>query len=373
MPRRVITILISVLLGSSLMLLGSLVFISSGQPQPFLDDNGNVIAGSIAEKVFIDVNGVRQGMFIKGKDATKPVLLYLHGGMPDYFLTQQYPTGMDEDFTVVWWEQRGSGISYAADIPRETLTVEQLITDALTVTDYLRDRFKQDKIYLMGHSGGSFIGIQAAARAPERYHAYIGVAQMSYQLESERMAHDYMLREYNKRGNSSMVKKLEDAPVTKDGAPTAYVAFRDKAMHELGIGTMHNMRSLLFGIVVPSLRFREYTLTEKINLWRGKSGAGISVIWDQMVTTDLRKTVPELAVPVYFLEGRWDYTCNYQPARSYFDVLRAPVKGFYSFDHSAHSPMFEEPKRFGEILRHDVLSGRTKLSDEEGSSQKGFR
>ena len=356
MSRFVITILASVLLGSVLMLLGFLLLVSPGQPQPFLDNNGNVIAGIIAEKVFIDVNGVRQGMFIKGKDTTKPVLLYLHGGMPDHFLTQQFPTGMDADFIVVWWEQRGSGISYAADIPRETLTLDQLIADALTVTDYLRHRFKQDKIFLMGHSGGSFIGIQAAARASERYHAYIGVAQMSYQLESERLAHDYMLREYKKRGDSSMVKKLEDAPETKDGAPTAYVAFRDKAMHEL------------FGIVVPSFRFREYTLTEKINLWRGKSAAGISVVWDQMVTTNLRTTVPEVPVPVYYLQGRWDYTCNYQLARSYFDVLKAPVKGFYSFYLSAHRPMFEEPKRLGEILRHDVLRGRTKLSDEGDST-----
>ena len=101
--------------------------------------------------------------------------------------------------------------------------------------------------------------------------------------------------------------------------------------------------------------------------------AVLSVVWDQMVTTDLDKAVPALAAPVYFLEGRWDYTCNYQLARSYFDVLRAPVKGFYLFDQSAHSPMFEEPKRLGGVLRHDVLSGCTKLSDEVGSSQKGFR
>ncbi len=361
--RRVIPILGSLLLGGVMLLFGALLLVSPGRPQPFLDENGNVIAGSIAEKVFIDVNGVRQGMFIKGKDATRPVLLYVHGGMPDYFLTRKYPSGMDELFTVVWWEQRGSGISYASDIPRETLTIEQLIADAFTVTDYLRVRFKQEKIFLMGHSGGSFIGIQVAARAPERFHAYIGVAQVSYQLESERMAYDYMLEAYRARGNTSMVKQLESAPVTNEGVPTAYVAIRDKAMHELGVGTMHEMRSLVFGLVVPSFAFREYTLREKINLWRGKAGSGISVVWDEIVATDLRTTVPELAIPVYFLEGKWDYTCNAQLARSYFDALKAPAKGFYTFDRSAHSPMFEEPERLGEILRSDVLTGRTQLAD----------
>ncbi len=361
--RRVLTTLLSVLLGIVVMLFGALLLVSSGQPQPFLGDDGNVVAGSISEKLFINVNGGRQGMFIKGKDKTQPVLLYLHGGVPDYFLTQSHPTRMDQNFTVVWWEQRGSGISYSPDSSPSATTVEQLIADTLTVTDYLRSRFNQDKIYLMGHSGGSFVGIQAATQSPERFHAYIGIGQMSDQLESESMAYEYMLGEYRARGNNAMLEELEAAPVTKAGAPTAYLAIRDKAMHELGIGTTHEMRSLLWGLLVPSLLFREYTLVEKLNLWRAKSGSGTSVVWDKMVTTDLKQTVPEVAIPVYFLAGQWDYTCNSQLARAYFDVLKAPIKGFYTFDHSAHSPMFEEPGRLNDILLRDVLIGRTDLAD----------
>ena len=64
-------------------------------------------------------------MFIKGKNAGNPVLLYLHGGMPDYFLTDHHPTGLDEDFIVVWWEQRGSGLSYSAYIAPESVNAEQ--------------------------------------------------------------------------------------------------------------------------------------------------------------------------------------------------------------------------------------------------------
>ena len=161
---------------------------------PFLDENGRSLAGSISEKMFVDINGVQQGMFIKSKDATHPVLLYLHGGMPDYFLAQRYPTGLEDHFTVVWWEQRGSGISYSANDPREQITLEQLISDTVEVTNYLRHRFEKEKIYLMGHSGGTFIGIQAAAQAPELYYAYIGMAQMSNQLQSERLAYEYMVQ-----------------------------------------------------------------------------------------------------------------------------------------------------------------------------------
>ncbi len=362
---RIMLTIISILLTCMLILVGILQLWSyPGKPQPFVDENGSPLAGSISEKVFVNINGVEQGMFIKSKDATHPVLLYLHGGMPDYFLTHKYPTGLEDYFTVVWWEQRGSGISYSADIPPETMTLEQMISDTLEVTNYLRHRFGKEKIYLMGHSGGTFIGIQAAARAPELYYAYIGVAQISDQLKSERLAYEYMLAQFKENGNSKMVRKLEAAPVTiTDGTPDAYRSLRDVAMHSLGIGTTHDMKSVITGIFIPSLTSQEYTLMEKVNMWRGKSQSGISSMWDEMIATDLSNQVPELDIPVYFFEGIYDYTCSYTEAKSYFEKLKAPVKGFYTFEQSAHSPIFEEPYKVQKILQEDVLVGANSLAE----------
>jgi len=356
--------IISILLACTLILVGVLQLWSPGKPTPFVDENGSPLAGSISEKVFVNINGVEQGMFIKSKDATHPVLLYLHGGMPDYFLTQRYPTGLEDYFTVVWWEQRGSGISYSPDIPPETMTLEQMISDTLEVTNYLRHRFGKEKIFLMGHSGGTFIGIQAAARAPELYYAYIGVAQMSNQLKSERLAYEYMLEQFKENGNKEMVRKLEAAPVTLTGGiPDAYLAVRDPAMHSLGIGTTHDMDSVLTGIFIPSLQSRDYTLSEKVNTWRGKSRSGVSPLWDDFLATDLSKEVTELSIPVYFFEGIYDYTCSYTLAKEYFDQLKAPIKGFYTFEQSAHSPLFEEPEKMLRILLEDVLAGTNSLAD----------
>jgi pimeloyl-ACP methyl ester carboxylesterase len=361
---RIMWIIPAVLLACVLILVGVLLVNSPGKPQPFLDENGKPLAGSISEKVFLTINGVEQGMFIKGRDVTKPVLLYLHGGMPDYFLTQKYPTGLEDNFTVVWWEQRGSGISYSDSIPPETMNQEQMISDTLELTNYLRDRFHQDKIYLMGHSGGSFIGIQAAARAPELYHAYLGVAQMSDQLKSEKLAYDYMLQQFRENGNTKMERALEAAPVTiEGGVPDAYRAVRDTAMHSLGIGTTHDMNSVITGIFLPSWMSHDYTLMQKVNMWRGKSRAGISVLGDTMFSTDLSTMVPKLDIPVYFFEGIYDYTVAYPLAKDYFMKLQAPVKGFYTFEQSAHSPIFEEPEKVQKILREDVLTGGNSLAD----------
>lgn len=361
---RIMLVAISILAGIVLVLAAVLLVMSPGTMKPFLDENGRPLAGSISEKAFVDINGVRQGMFIQSKDVSHPVLLYLHGGMPDYFLQQKYPTGLEDIFTIVWWEQRGSGMSYSPDISRETLNQEQMISDTLVLTNYLRQRFGKQKIYLMGHSGGTFIGIQAAARAPELYYAYIGVAQMSDQLKSEKLAYDYMLQRFKAEGNTGMVRQMEAAPVTLEGGtPDSYLALRDLAMHSLGIGSTHDMHSIVTGILLPSFTAREYTLPEKINMWRGKAQSGVAALWKTDLSTDLSQKVPQLAIPVYFLHGIYDYTCSYTEAKAYFQKLRAPVKGFYTFEQSAHSPIFEEPQKVHSILLEDVLHGTNKLAD----------
>ncbi|NTU76152.1 MAG: GAF domain-containing protein, partial [Anaerolineaceae bacterium] len=143
-----------------------------------------------------------------------------------------------------------------------------------------------------------------AAQHPELYYAYIGEAQSTYQLKSEKLVYDYMLQEFRASGDTEMVQKLEDAPVTlENGTPAGYLAVRDVAMHRLGIGTTHDMKSIVTGLFLPSLTFREYTLMEKVNLWRGKARNGVSVIWDASLYTDLSLHVTESDIPIYFLEG----------------------------------------------------------------------
>jgi pimeloyl-ACP methyl ester carboxylesterase len=313
----------------------------------------------------VPINGVREGMVIRGEDTTNPVLLWVSGGpgMPDYQLTDRYQPQLEDLFTVVWWDQRGAGLSYHSDIPRDSMTVDQFIDDTLAVTDYLRRRFHQDKIYILGHSWGSFIAIQAAARAPQKYRAYLGMGQMVHQLRSEKIAYDYMLKAYRKRGDNGMAHKLEAAPVTMTGGtPEAYLRLRDSAMHGVGVGTTHDMHSVITGLFWPSWWFRGYTIGEKINLWRGRAFSRSFGLWDEVLHTDLRTLVPRLEIPAYIFQGRYDYTAATPLARDYFEKLRAPVKGFYEFEQSAHSPLFEQPRLAHRILAEDVLTGATTLA-----------
>jgi pimeloyl-ACP methyl ester carboxylesterase len=366
-----LTILI-VLLACILILVGVLAVLSPGKPKPFLDENGKLLADSISEKTFDNINGVKQGMFIKSKNKNNPVLLFVHGGpgMPEYFLTDSYPTGLEDYFTVCWWDQRGAGLSYGSDIKADTMTTEQIVSDTNEVSKYLCKRFSQDKIYLMGHSWGSYIAIQAAAKAPELYHAYIGMGQMSRQVESEKLAYKYMIEQYKTAGNKKMVQKLDAYPILEsDTALNSYLSsyLRDEAMHDLGIGTIRkirNMKSIFTSIVVSSLINQEYTLTEKINLWKGKIFSGShTALRDEEYSTDMNLKVPKLDIPVYFFSGKYDYTVNYSLSEEYLKELKAPLKGFYLFRESAHSPAFEEPEKTLRIMREDVLAGKNSLAD----------
>jgi pimeloyl-ACP methyl ester carboxylesterase len=362
---RIVLIIVSVPVAVLLIALGVLLALSPGKPRPVLGENGKTLEDSISEKTHVLINGVQQGMFIEGSDIGNPVLLFLHGGtaMPEYFLARKYPTGLERYFTVCWWERRGAGLSYSPDVPPETMTLEQSISDTIEVTNYLRSRFGKEKIFLMAHSGGSLIGLQAAARAPELYSAYIGVGQMSYQLRSEVLSYEYLLQQYREIGNQRMVRQLEAAPVRmRIPLPASYMKVRDKAMHGLGVGTTRDMRSVISGVFLASWLCREYTFGEKLAIWRGKFFSD-KILWDKMISVDLARVVPEAQLPVYFFHGKHDYTVSYAMAKELLQGLRAPVKGFYTFDESAHSPMFEEPAKMKQIIQEDIFAGANRLAD----------
>lgn len=303
----------------------------------------------IGEKIFLDIGGIRQGMIIKGNDTEKPVLLFLSGGpgIPEYFLDYQYPTFLENEFIVCFWDWRGTGLSYSNSVPPESMTHEQFVSDTVEVTEYLRERFGEDRIFLAAHSFGTSIGIQAVAERPELYQGYIAVGQIADQPRSEQLAYEYMLSLCKKEDNRILLGQLSDNPYGTESYFSSGV--RDKAMHTLGVGTTRNMKSVITGIFFPSLRMTDYSLKERINIWRGK--AFVNQTMQDIFSFNAFETVKSASIPVYFLAGKYDYTCCYELQKEYFEFLEAPEKYFYAFENSAHSPLFEEPEKAEEIIK----------------------
>jgi pimeloyl-ACP methyl ester carboxylesterase len=350
---------------------GILLYYSPGKPQMYTDNSGNISDGSISEKVIMKIGGVNQGMFIRSRDIKNPVLLYLHGGpsFPNYFLIDKYEPGLEEIFTVCYWEQRGGGLSYSSDVTLESMTFDQLTSDAIEVTNYLRERFGKEKIFLMAHSGGSPIGIMAASKVPQLYNAYISMAQITNQSESEKIAYKYMLEKCNSDGKPKAVEELKKYPVADND--TNIIQFyksvtRDKYMHELGIGTMRNMNSIFLDVFIPVWTCKAYTLTEKFNIWISKfSFLNKTNLIGELFKLDIPAKIPRLEIPVYFFSGKYDLTVNKDLSKAYLEKLQAPIKGFYTFENSAHSPLYEEPERIRDIIKKDVLNLTVNLADKK--------
>ncbi|WP_291300522.1 alpha/beta fold hydrolase [Desulfosporosinus sp. BICA1-9] len=160
-----------------------------------------------------------------------------------------------------------------------------------------------------------------------------------------------------------MLQEFKKYSISEINMPS-YYSMRDAPMHKLGIGTTHKMKSVISGVFLPIMLHREYTLSEKIIIWRGKFLTTKTYdLWNKLVATDLTKKVQRLDIPVYFFHGIYDYTVSYSLAKDYFEELQVPMKGFYTFEQSAHSPLFEEPKKMQHILQEDVLVGVNNLAD----------
>jgi pimeloyl-ACP methyl ester carboxylesterase len=308
-------------------------------------------------------------MFIIGKNKNNPVLLYVHGGpaFPNYFLIDKYKPGLEDLFTVCYWEQRGGGLSYSKEVTLESMNMEQLASDAIEVTKYLCKRFGKDRVYMMAHSGGTPFAIMATVKAPELYNAYIGMAQITRQSESEKIAYSYMLDRYITLGDTRKISEFKKYPVLDSSeyiVPFYKSLLRDESMHALGIGTMRNMKSVFKNVFIPVWTCRAYTLSEKMNIWISKfSFLKKTKLIDELFALNIPSEFPKLEIPVYFFSGKYDLTVNHDLCKAYLDSLDAPVKGFYTFNESAHSPIFEEPQRLKEIIINDVLKGTAYLAD----------
>jgi len=299
---------------------------------------------SVASLEKIRLGGVEQGVLIRGQDRDKPVLLFLHGGpgMPAMFLAHEFQRALEKDFVVVHWDRRGAGKSYAAAADRTGLTVSRTLEDAFELTRILRSRFGRDRIYLAGHSWGSYLGLLAVRGHPEYYLAFVGTGQMAGDRgRVEDLRREFLSRAAAETGDAKLRKRLAAPPieVTEDD------------LFRYG-GELHASRSFM-PILMAGLRAPEYTLRDILNVKRGADLVGREMVND-VVPKPLEGEIPRFDVPVFFLLGRHDFNTPSRLAAEYLDRLSAPLKGVAWLERSAHFPFFEEPERFREeMLRID--------------------
>jgi proline iminopeptidase len=346
------------LFGFTLIILTVLIALPASTP-PILGEDGKSLPGSIAELTTVRLGGQDQSIMIRGHSIDNPVLLYLSGGpgQTDLPYTRVLFKDLEEDFVIVGWDQRGTGKSYAALDPVSTLTLDRAISDTIELADYLRARFDEEKIYLLGESWGSTLGVLAVQRQPDRFYAFIGSGQMVSQQETDRRLYKDVLDLAARTGDEILSQKMHayGEPPYEDMLAYPFVMEQYERLYKPHTPPQAYIERGTAADLGPwGIKGSEYTLVEKVNVLRAALDM-FSVMYPQIQGVDFRRDVPSLEVPVYVLDGEAELTSRRDLALEWYAQLQAPIKRIYSFENSAHSTAFEQFEAFHQTLLETIL------------------
>ena len=317
---------------------------------PILGPDGDVLPGSVAELTTARIGGHEQAIMIRGRDASLPVLLHLAGGPGGTDIgAMRLDTGLESDFVVATWDQRGTGKSYPAFAPAETLTLDRVVADTIEVTEYLIARFGHERIYLAGQSWGTIPATLAAQRRPDLYHALIGTGQMVDVLETDQLFYDDTLSWARAQGDTELVERLEamGSPPYADviGDYPVIVGPERQLNPYPEFDGRTEMTQTIWG--------PEFSLIDSVNAIVGLANT-YARLYPQLQELDFREQVPELDVPIWIVMGEHEARGRIEPAREWFDALQAPEKHWVVFEASSHRANFERPAEYARLLAEVV-------------------
>ena len=298
---------------------------------------------------FVDINGVKLCISMRADNPQNPILLYLHGGPGDAALplVVKYNKQLESSFVVVVLEQRGAGKSYYPFGATEKITIDTFVDDIYALSSYLLKRFNQEKLYLVGHSWGSILGLKFIKRHPELVHAYVGCGQVINMKKSSQIAHDFTLQKNKDVKRKKIYEKLKriDCSYSQDTWLNDLLFVTKQVLKNKGsvYGKTNSNRFVMDFLMSP-----DYTLKDLLNRQKG-SLQSIKRLWQEVMLVNFEDIV-EYEVPVSFIQGRGDYQVSSILVHEYFTSLKGH-KQFYWFENSCHFPQWEEPQKFYEIMK----------------------
>lgn len=312
------------------------------------------------------LGGARQVVNVRGADRANPILLFVHGGpgaveMPVAWAFQR---PWEDFFTVVQWDQRGAGRSFPLNDPKAlapTLTPERYRDDTIELIEMLCRKYNQHKIFLLGHSWGSIVGLSVAIQRPDLLYAYIGMGQIIDFRENERVGYEWTLQQARQERNERAVRELEALrPYPGPGAfdVQKMTTERQWSIHYGALAAGRDNADFYFH--APRLS-PLYTATD-LKAWDEGSQFTIATMFPKLAGLTFQN-VKRLSVPLFLFMGRHDYTTPWPIAQAWLDRLQAPRKAMVWFENSAHLPMMEEP---GQMLKALLDSVRPLAREERG-------
>lgn len=289
---------------------------------------------SIDTSIAVTVGGIKQWINISSKDTSKPLLLYLSGGPGDseIEIKDLFSQKLQEQFVVIFWDQRESGKTLQLNASPEPLTIDRYLQDTHELITYLLDYFHRPKLYLVGFSWGTVLGIDIAYRYPNLLYAYVGVSQLVHQNKSEQQLLQRLKEQATMAKNETAITELSLVKIPFEHKDQLY--FQRKWMFAFS----NNPTS-------------DTALKKSFDEWPN----AMFLLFREAGNIDFNKKVKALKCPVYFFAGKNDYQTSHKLLYSYFQKLKAKNKHFYWFDKSAHLVPYTEPDLFQQCIIDKVL------------------
>jgi len=323
---------------------------------PEIETDSNLIRGkeaaiSILEEV--ELGGVKQWILARGDSAANPILLFLHGGpgFPEMPFTHVDSEFLEKHFIVVNWDQRGAGKTGDAGTAPAMMTIDRYLADTHELIELLKARFQKKKLFLIGHSWGSILGLLTAHRYPESIHAYIGMGQVVNMQKGEALSYAYALAKARESRDEEALRQLVEI-----GSPDRWEDYEHMMKFKEYLDRYKGVFQRLSYREVGKLWFTSphYTQSEKQNLMISFARTQ-KTMWPKYMRVDLAKEVRKMKVPVYFFVGRFDYVTHFDLVAAYCQALKAPHKELVWFEESGHHPNLDEPEKYQQMLVHKVL------------------
>ena len=309
----------------------------------------------------VQLGDTTQWIRIRGADSSNPVLLLIQQGpglpMINEIRRFEKLLGLEKDFTVVYWDQRGCGRSLRGHLGEAALTLNLMVTDTVSLLEFLRDRF-DTKPQVAGFSLGATIGAYAAAQRPDLVAALVVVGTDIDGVAAGNSAYDFALNTARQRANKRAVRQLEAIGPPPHLDAKQFGTRVRWASNFGGVTTNETYGAVVRGLLTSLMRSSDYSLGDVLRTVRGITATQAALL-PELATLDLVTSVPRLDVPVVMVQGRLDQVAPGDAAQRYASALEAPSKELVWFENSAHTPHLEESEKYRELLmrvRADLLA-----------------
>lgn len=304
----------------------------------------------VVEEKFVKIGGIEQWLTIRGEERHNPILFFVHGGPGStYTIFTPLLRSWEKYFTIVQWDQRGSGKTFHKTGKSGTgeLTFDRLTGDGLEITEFLRSHLGQEKIILVGSSAGSIIGLNMVKRRPDLFCAYVGTDQ-NIGVEAQRLSYQLTLDWLQANGNTKGVKAVERFGPDQ----TRWTRKEFDQMIQWTIKANPHIPNMITDIIMPALfSSPSHTFRDFGDLFKGMKFS-LDQLYNELLAFDAYRLGLRFELPFFIFQGDNDALTPTAKAQEYFDRVEAPHKEFVLIEQSGHLAAFARPQQFlDELLR----------------------